>query len=58
LALETGKPYLAEAVREFDSVAYKFESVCEVAMHHYGTVDAVGIKPGYDEDISSPFMSR
>src|SRR5262249_25004909 len=30
LSAETGKPYLAEAVWEFDSVAYVIEGACEV----------------------------
>ncbi len=51
LTSETGKPYMAEAVWEFDSVAYVFESACEVAMHHYGETMPVGTEPGYDDDI-------
>lgn len=51
LSLETGKPYMAEAVWEFDSVAYVFEAATEVAKHHYGETMPVGIEPGYDEDI-------
>ena len=51
LSLETGKPYQAEAVREFDSVAYKFEAASEIAMHHYGSSMPIGIEPGYDDDI-------
>ena len=51
LSLESGKPYLAEAVWEFDSVAYVFEGACEVAKHHYGTSMPLGVEPGYDEDI-------
>ncbi|MFV0527448.1 MAG: aldehyde dehydrogenase family protein [Lachnospiraceae bacterium] len=51
LTSETGKPYMAEAVWEFDSVAYVFESACEVAMHHYGETMPIGTEPGYDGDI-------
>jgi len=51
LSCETGKPYMAEAVWEFDSVAYVIEAACEVAMHHYGTSMPLGVEPGYDEDI-------
>ena len=51
LSLESGKPYMAEAVWEFDSVAYILEASCEVAKHYYGTTMPVGIEPGYDHDI-------
>jgi succinate-semialdehyde dehydrogenase/glutarate-semialdehyde dehydrogenase len=51
LSLESGKPYLAEAVWEFDSVAYVFEGACEVAKHQYGTSMPIGVEPGYDDDI-------
>ena len=51
LSAETGKPYMAEAVWEFDSVAYVFEGACEVAMHHYGQVMPIATEPGYDDDI-------
>jgi acyl-CoA reductase-like NAD-dependent aldehyde dehydrogenase len=51
LSLESGKPYLAEAVWEFDSVAYVFEGACEVAKHQYGKSMPLGIEPGYDDDI-------
>jgi succinate-semialdehyde dehydrogenase/glutarate-semialdehyde dehydrogenase len=51
LSRETGKPYMAEAVWEFDSVAYVFEGACEVAMHHYGVTMPIGAEPGYDHDI-------
>lgn len=51
LSLESGKPYLAEAVWEFDSVAYVFEVACDVAMHHYGQSMPIGTEPGFDEDI-------
>ena len=51
LSLETGKPYMAEAVWEFDSVAHVFEAACEVAKHHYGQTMPMGVEPGYDDDI-------
>jgi acyl-CoA reductase-like NAD-dependent aldehyde dehydrogenase len=51
LSAETGKPYEAEAVWEFDSVAYVIEGACEVAKHHYGKSMPLGIEPGYDDDI-------
>ncbi|MFV0426036.1 MAG: aldehyde dehydrogenase family protein, partial [Beutenbergiaceae bacterium] len=51
LSLETGKPYMAEAVWEFDSVAYVIEAACDVAMHQYGTSMPLGTEPGYDDDI-------
>lgn len=51
LSLESGKPYLAEAVWEFDSVAYVFEGACEVAKHQYGKSMPIGVEPGYDDDI-------
>lgn len=51
LSLETGKPYMAEAVWEFDSVAYVFNGACEIAMHHYGNTAPIGTEPGYDTDI-------
>jgi succinate-semialdehyde dehydrogenase/glutarate-semialdehyde dehydrogenase len=51
LSKETGKPYMAEAVWEFDSVAYVFEGACEVAMHHYGVTMPIGEEPGYDYDV-------
>jgi acyl-CoA reductase-like NAD-dependent aldehyde dehydrogenase len=51
LSLETGKPYSAEAVWEFDSVAYILEASCEVARHHYGHVMPDSIEPGYDHDL-------
>jgi acyl-CoA reductase-like NAD-dependent aldehyde dehydrogenase len=51
LSLETGKPYTAEAVWEFDSVAFILESSCEVAKHHYGQVMTESTEPGYDHDL-------
>jgi len=51
LSAETGKPYMAEAVWEFDSVAYVIEGACEVAKHQYGKSMPLGIEPGYDDDI-------
>lgn len=51
LSLEAGKPYMAEAVWEFDSVAYILEASCEVAKHHYGAVMPFSTEPGYDEDL-------
>lgn len=51
LSLETGKPYMAEAVWEFDSVAHIFEAACEVAKHHYGETMPIGLEGGYDDDI-------
>lgn len=51
LSLESGKPYMAEAVWEFDSVAYVFEGACEVAKHYYGTTMPFGTEPGYDDDL-------
>jgi succinate-semialdehyde dehydrogenase/glutarate-semialdehyde dehydrogenase len=51
LSLESGKPYMAEAVWEFDSVSYVFEGACEVAKHHYGATMPMGTEPGYDEDL-------
>lgn len=52
LAKETGKPYMKEAVWEFDSVAYIVEGACEVALHHYGkTMPTGGTEPGYEDDI-------
>jgi len=51
LSLEAGKPYMAEAVWEFDSVAYILEASCEVAKHHYGAVMPFATEPGYDEDL-------
>ncbi|ORM71191.1 aldehyde dehydrogenase family protein [Pantoea rwandensis] len=51
LSQESGKPYMAEAVWEFDSVAYILEGGCEVAKHHYGKTMPKAIEPGYDKDI-------
>lgn len=51
LSLETGKPYTAEAVWEFDSVAFILEASCEVAKHHYGHVMPDSTEPGYDHDL-------
>lgn len=51
LTSETGKPYMAEAVWEFDSVAHVFRRACEVAMHQYGQTLPLGLEPGYDDDI-------
>lgn len=51
LSLETGKPYQAEAVWEFDSAAYILEASCEVARHHYGSVMTDSTEPGYDHDL-------
>lgn len=51
LSLESGKPYMAEAVWEFDSVAYVFEGSCEVARHFYGATMPFGTEPGYDDDL-------
>ena len=51
LSAESGKPYMAEAVWEFDSVAYVIEGACEVAKHHYGKSMPFGTEPGYDDDI-------
>ncbi|MEY4750521.1 MAG: hypothetical protein RIQ60_2735 [Pseudomonadota bacterium] len=51
LSTETGKPYEAEAVWEFDSVAHVLEASCEVATHHYGTTMPIGIESGYDDDL-------
>lgn len=51
LSKETGKPYMAEAVWEFDSVAYVFEGACEIAMHHYGKTMPIATEPGYDTDV-------
>lgn len=51
LSEESGKPYMAEAVWEFDSVAYVFEGACEVAKHQYGKSMPLGTEPGYDHDI-------
>ena len=51
LAKESGKPYMKEAVWEFDSVAYVFEGSCEVAKHYYGKTMPIGTEPGYDSDI-------
>ena len=51
LSLETGKPFMAEAVWEFDSVAYVLEAGCEVAKHDYGRTMALSTEPGYDHDI-------
>ncbi len=51
LTKETGKPYIAESVWEFDSVAYVFEGACEIAMHHYGKTLPIATEPGYDTDI-------
>jgi len=51
LSKETGKPYLAESVWEFDSVAYVFDGACEIAMHHYGKTLPIATEPGYDTDV-------
>lgn len=51
LAKESGKPYMAEAVWEADSVAYVIEGSCEVAKHYYGKTMPIGTEPGYDQDI-------
>ncbi len=51
LSLESGKPYMAEAVWEFDSVAFILEASCEVARHHYGAVMPSSTESGYDEDL-------
>lgn len=51
LSLECGKPYMAEAVWEFDSVAFILEASCEVAKHHYGSVMPQSTEPGYDHDL-------
>lgn len=51
LAIESGKPYMKEAVWELDSVAYVFEGSCEVAKHLYGKTMPLGTEPGYDNDI-------
>ena len=51
LSRESGKPYIAESVWEFDSVAHVFNAACEVAMHHYGSTLPVAIEPGYDTDF-------
>jgi succinate-semialdehyde dehydrogenase/glutarate-semialdehyde dehydrogenase len=51
LSLEAGKPYMAEAVWEFDSVAFILEASCEVAKHHYGAVMPDATEPGYDHDL-------
>lgn len=51
LSLEAGKPYMAEAVWEFDSVAFVLEVGCEVALHHYGATMPFATEPGYDKDL-------
>lgn len=51
LSKETGKPYIAESVWEFDSVAYVFNGACEIAMHHYGSTLPIATEPGYDTDF-------
>jgi succinate-semialdehyde dehydrogenase/glutarate-semialdehyde dehydrogenase len=51
LSLEAGKPYMSEAVWEFDSVAFILEASCEVAKHHYGAVMPDSTEPGYDHDL-------
>lgn len=51
LSAEAGKPYLAEAVWEFDSVAHILEASCEVAKHHYGHVMPDSTESGYDHDL-------
>ena len=51
LAKESGKPFMAEAVWELDSVAYVIEGSCEVAKHYYGKTMPLGTEPGYDNDI-------
>lgn len=51
LSEESGKPYLAEAVWEFDSVAYVIKAGVEVAKHFYGQTMPVGTEPGYDDDV-------
>ncbi|MFV0334158.1 MAG: aldehyde dehydrogenase family protein, partial [Tropicimonas sp.] len=51
LSVEAGKPLMAEAVWEFDSVAYVLEASCEVAKHHYGETMPFATEPGYDEDL-------
>lgn len=51
LSREAGKPYMAEAVWEWDSVAYVLEASCELVRHHYGATMPFGTEPGYDEDL-------
>lgn len=51
LAKEAGKPYMKEAVWEFDSVAYVYRGACDVALHYYGTTMPIGTEPGYDDDL-------
>ena len=51
LSQESGKPYLAEAVWEFDSVAYVIKAGAEVAKHFYGQTMPMGTEPGYDNDV-------
>lgn len=51
LSLEAGKPYMAEAVWEFDSVAHILEASCEVAKHTYGHVMPDSTESGYDHDL-------
>ena len=51
LSKETGKPYIAESVWEFDSVAFVFNGACEIAMHHYGSTLPIATEPGYDTDF-------
>jgi succinate-semialdehyde dehydrogenase/glutarate-semialdehyde dehydrogenase len=51
LSEESGKPYLAEAVWEFDSVAYVIKAGVEVAKHFYGQTMPMGAEPGYDNDV-------
>lgn len=51
LSAEAGKPYMAEAVWEFDSVAHILEASCEVARHHYGHVMPDSTESGYDHDL-------
>lgn len=51
LSQETGKPYMAEAVWEFDSVSYVFECACDIAMHHYGKTLPIATEPGYEDDV-------
>ena len=51
LSEESGKPYMAEAVWEFDSVAYVIKAGVEVAKHFYGQTMPMGTEPGYDKDV-------
>ncbi|MFO1144369.1 MAG: aldehyde dehydrogenase family protein [Amaricoccus sp.] len=51
LSLEAGKPYMAEAVWEFDLVAFVLEAGREAALHHYGRTMPFATEPGYDQDL-------